>query len=343
MDMVNITVNGTPMSVPAGSTILEACRQMGYEIPTLCYMKEKNEIGACRICVVEVKGARSLVSACVFPVNEGMEVFTNSKRVRDSRKTTLELILSTHNRKCLSCVRSGSCELQQLCNEYGVTEYPFDGGAKKETKIDDLLPLMSKNRQTIAIVQDKFGGTFGLVTVEDIELDNFDKEKVVRIDYESAWSPCIEEFDELQALSGNNLSTLEELRAYYALQYAKKLYVLDYLTDDAIFDIAVSDLKIVDKFIKSAIEYLDESLKLSDDALKTAEAALYELSNNTKKEMLDFVNAEYEEVKTKSLAHFQNTLVNETQKENLYNKAIAKVMEAHPNWELEQYKMFEIE
>ena len=96
MEMVNIKINGMPLSVPQGSTILEAARYAGIEIPTLCYMKEINEIGACRICVVEVKGARSLVTACVYPVNEGMEVFTNTPKIQKSRRTTLELILSTH-------------------------------------------------------------------------------------------------------------------------------------------------------------------------------------------------------------------------------------------------------
>ena len=117
MEMVNIKINGMPLSVPNGISILEAARYAGIEIPTLCYLKDINEIGACRICMVEVKGARSLVTACVYPVNEGMEVFTNTEKVRSSRKITLELILSTHDRKCLSCVRSGNCELQQLCKE----------------------------------------------------------------------------------------------------------------------------------------------------------------------------------------------------------------------------------
>ena len=128
MDMVNIKINGMPLSVPKGSTILEAARYAGIEIPTLCYMKKINEIGACRICVVEVKGARSLVASCVYPVNEGMEVFTNTKKVQESRKTTLELILSTHNKSCLSCVRSGSCELQKLCYDFGVDDpHRFEG------------------------------------------------------------------------------------------------------------------------------------------------------------------------------------------------------------------------
>ena len=95
MEMVNIKINGMPLSVPAGSTILEAARMHGIEIPTLCYLREINEIGACRICVVEVVGMRNLVAACVYPVAEGMEILTNSKRVFASRKTNLELILST--------------------------------------------------------------------------------------------------------------------------------------------------------------------------------------------------------------------------------------------------------
>ena len=94
METVNIKINGMPLSVPKGYTILEAARSAGINIPTLCYLKDINEIGACRICVVEVKGARSLVASCVYPVNEGMEVITNSPAVLKSRRLTLELILS---------------------------------------------------------------------------------------------------------------------------------------------------------------------------------------------------------------------------------------------------------
>ena len=127
--MLNIKINGMECTVPYGTTILEVARGLGIEIPTLCYLKEINEIGACRFCVVEVVGARSLVAACVFPIErDGTEIFTNSERVRKARKTTLQLILSTHERKCLSCVRSGNCELQKLCKEYGVDdEGKFDG------------------------------------------------------------------------------------------------------------------------------------------------------------------------------------------------------------------------
>ena len=128
-NMLNIKINGMSCTVPYGTTILEAAHQVGIEIPTLCFLKDINEIGACRFCVVEVKGARSLVAACVYPIErDGTEIFTNTKKVRESRKRTLELILSTHERKCLSCVRSQKCELQKLCLEYGVdNEGALDG------------------------------------------------------------------------------------------------------------------------------------------------------------------------------------------------------------------------
>lgn len=142
--MVNIKINGVDYSVPEGSTILEAARTAGIKIPTLCYLKDINAIGACRICVVEVKGARSLVASCVYPVNEGMEVFTNTPKVIESRKTTLELILSNHKKECLSCVRSGSCELQELCNEYGVEENRFEG-ENPAVDIDDSAVHMTRD------------------------------------------------------------------------------------------------------------------------------------------------------------------------------------------------------
>ncbi|MBQ6931607.1 MAG: (2Fe-2S)-binding protein, partial [Clostridia bacterium] len=144
---VNIKINGKDYTVPAGSTILEAARMAGIEIPTLCYLKEINAIGACRICVVEVKGARSLVAACVFPVNEGMEIFTNTPKVIESRKTTLKLILSNHKRECLSCVRSGNCELQKLCHDYGIeNEYAFEG-VKSSYAIDDSAAHMYRDNE----------------------------------------------------------------------------------------------------------------------------------------------------------------------------------------------------
>ena len=125
METVKIKINGTEYDVPKGSTILEAARSVGINIPTLCYLKEINAIGSCRICLVEVKGARNMAAACVYPVNEGMEVITNSEKVQHSRKMTLELILSNHKRECLTCARNQNCELQQLALDYGVEDIRF--------------------------------------------------------------------------------------------------------------------------------------------------------------------------------------------------------------------------
>lgn len=130
MANINLKINGMDVSAPAGSTILEAAKLAHIDIPTLCFLKEINEIGACRICVVEVKGARSLVASCVYPISEGMEVFTNTPKVLSSRKKTLQLILSNHDRKCLSCVRSGNCELQKLCKALNVDDETYYEGEK---------------------------------------------------------------------------------------------------------------------------------------------------------------------------------------------------------------------
>ena len=167
MEMLNVKVNGIAVSVPKGSTILEAARAAGVEIPTLCYMKEKNEIGACRICVVEATGARGLVTACVYPVTEGMEIQTNTAKVREARKTTLELILSTHDKNCLSCARSTNCELQKLCLEYGVDSNAF-GGFKPEYELDYSTPHLVRDnnkcilcRRCVAVCNEQFVSVIG--------------------------------------------------------------------------------------------------------------------------------------------------------------------------------------
>ena len=145
MENVNLKINGIDVSVPKGTTILEAARSIGIEIPTLCYMKEINAIGACRICVVEVKGARTLVASCVYPVNEGMEVQTQSPAVLKARRTTLELILSNHNKSCLSCVRSENCELQKLSKELGVPDENRFAGAFTPSTVDASAPHMVRD------------------------------------------------------------------------------------------------------------------------------------------------------------------------------------------------------
>ena len=137
--MVNIKINGVDVSVEEGTTILKACRDNGVRIPTLCWLKDINEIGACRICVVEMTGARSLVAACVYPLSkfdEGKNILTHSPAVLESRRMTLQLLLSNHERKCLSCARSGQCELQALCRELGVDDELLFEGDRNHYEID---------------------------------------------------------------------------------------------------------------------------------------------------------------------------------------------------------------
>ncbi|MBP7176640.1 MAG: [FeFe] hydrogenase, group A [Thermoclostridium sp.] len=128
-DMVTLTIDGREVKAPVGSTILDAAKLAGIKIPTLCFLKDINEIGACRMCVVDV-GARSLQASCVYPVAEGLKVVTNSPKVRESRRVTLELLLSNHEKKCLSCVRSENCELQKLSKDLNVGDIRFEGDMK---------------------------------------------------------------------------------------------------------------------------------------------------------------------------------------------------------------------
>ncbi len=144
MNKVKVTINNIEISVPENYTVLEAAREAGVHIPTLCYLKGLNEVGACRVCVVEVEGARTLQASCVLPVREGMVVKTNTKRVRDSQKVTTELLLANHNRECLTCSRSQNCELQNLSEELGIEQISYEG-AKREERIDD---------QSLSIVRD---------------------------------------------------------------------------------------------------------------------------------------------------------------------------------------------
>lgn len=142
--MVNLKINGQEVSVPAGYTILEAAREVGIDIPTLCYLKDASVTGSCRMCVVEIKGARALQAACVYPVSEGMEVLTHSPKVKEARKSTLELLLSNHDRKCLTCVRNKNCELQSLAEELGVDSIRYEG-EMSEYAIDDLSPSIVRD------------------------------------------------------------------------------------------------------------------------------------------------------------------------------------------------------
>lgn len=132
MDKVKITIDGREMEVPSNYTVLQAAREAGIDIPTLCHLKDINEIGACRMCIVEVEGARGFATSCVMPVSEGMVVRTNTPAVRDARKVTLELLLSNHRRECLTCVRSGNCELQELAKKLNIDDIEFEGDMSEQ-------------------------------------------------------------------------------------------------------------------------------------------------------------------------------------------------------------------
>ncbi|MCC5912384.1 MAG: iron hydrogenase small subunit [Clostridiaceae bacterium] len=135
MEKVTLTIDNLKVEVPKGYTILEAAKTIGTDIPTLCFLKDTNEVGACRVCLVEIEGARALQASCVHPVAEGMVIKTNTKKLRDARKATVELILSNHNRECLTCFRNKNCELQSLAEELNISEIPFEG-EKIETIVD---------------------------------------------------------------------------------------------------------------------------------------------------------------------------------------------------------------
>lgn len=147
--MINLKINDIPVSVKEGSTLLEAARSIGIKIPTLCHMKELSELGACRVCVVEVKGMRTLVAACEYPASEGMEVYTNTQRVFNARKTTIELILSDHRKDCLSCERNTNCELQRLAYKYSCDSSRFAGQPREFVYDDSTDYLVRDNSKCI--------------------------------------------------------------------------------------------------------------------------------------------------------------------------------------------------
>ena len=143
MDLVSLTIDGVQVQVPAGTTVLEAARLANIQIPTLCYLKDVNQIGACRMCLVDT-GARAFAAACVMPVSPNMVVKTNTPAIREARKVNMELLLSNHDRKCLTCVRSRNCELQTLAEELGVRDVRFEG-KRNEYPIDDSSPSVVRD------------------------------------------------------------------------------------------------------------------------------------------------------------------------------------------------------
>ncbi len=146
--MVNLWINDKKTAVPEGTTILEAAKSVGIRIPTLCFLKDINEIGACRVCVVEVEGVDRCVTACNSVVEEGMRVHTHSRRVRMVRKTNVKLILSQHNFQCATCIRSGNCSLQSLANELNITDMPY-ASIFEDMPTDKSFPIVKESSKCI--------------------------------------------------------------------------------------------------------------------------------------------------------------------------------------------------
>ena len=191
MKMINMKINGIPVSVPEGYTILQAAKLANVRIPTLCYLKDVQCVGSCRLCLVEATGARGLVAACVYPVAEGMEVRTNTPRVRRSRKTTVELILSTHKKKCLSCPRSMNCELQKLALEYNAEEDRF--GTDHDVKpIDDFSASVVRDNSK-CVMYTRCVAACAQQTIGAIGPKNRGYAKVIGSPYDVslAFTPCV--------------------------------------------------------------------------------------------------------------------------------------------------------
>lgn len=145
MSLVNIKINGQPYQVESGLTVLEAARKCGYVVPSLCAFNHgKCSLASCRVCLVEVVGARGLVASCVYPVNEGMEIITNSQKAVEARRASVELILSNHQKNCLQCPKQGKCELLEVANIVGARDQKFMGEQSPAT-VDELAPGLMRN------------------------------------------------------------------------------------------------------------------------------------------------------------------------------------------------------
>ena len=143
-EIINFKIDGIEAKAKKGTTILEAARQNGIDIPTLCFLKDINEVGDCRMCIVEVEGRKGFATSCIQKVEEGMVVKTHSPEVLEARKAILELILSNHHKDCLTCTRSGNCELQNLCIQFNIQKINYEG-EMTEHKIDDKSPAIERD------------------------------------------------------------------------------------------------------------------------------------------------------------------------------------------------------
>ena len=143
-NLVTLTIDGEKVTVPEGTTILNAAKKVGIDIPTLCYLKEINEVGDCRMCIVEVEGRRGFATSCIQTVEDGMIVHTHTPNVLEARRVILDLIISNHAKDCLTCTRSGNCELQALATKFNVLNVDFPG-EMSEHKIDNISPSIVRD------------------------------------------------------------------------------------------------------------------------------------------------------------------------------------------------------
>ena len=143
-EMVNLTIDNQKITVPKGTTILNAAKKAGIDIPTLCFLKDINEVGDCRMCIVEVEGRKGFATSCIQTVEEGMVVHTHTQNVLEARHVILDLIISNHAKDCLTCTRSGNCELQALATKFNVLNIEFEG-ERTEHKVDDLSPSIVRD------------------------------------------------------------------------------------------------------------------------------------------------------------------------------------------------------
>ena len=143
-DLIKLTIDGKEVEVEKGTTVLQAARKANIDIPTLCFLKEINQAGDCRMCIVEIEGRRGVVPSCITIAEDGMNVKTDTEALNESRRIMLDLILSTHNRDCLTCVRNGNCELQTLAEKFGITNIEYEG-QKVEPTIDEISPSIVRD------------------------------------------------------------------------------------------------------------------------------------------------------------------------------------------------------
>lgn len=143
-EMIKLNIDGIDVEIEKGKTVLQAARKANIDIPTLCFLKEINEAGDCRMCIVEIEGRRGFSPSCITKAEDGMVVRTNTPAINEARRVVLDLILSTHNRDCLTCVRNGNCELQDLARKFGIQEIEFEG-EKIAAKIDEISPSIVRD------------------------------------------------------------------------------------------------------------------------------------------------------------------------------------------------------